>query len=326
MARLSREQEIALALAAQRGDRRALADLMLSLDGFLRYMASKYSPNESLIDDYAQEGAIAVMNCLPFFVPREDARLTSFLRQPIYWRLIDFRCQDRAIALPGHNDRLFPETREKARVAATVLSLNVRVPGKPEFKSEPAELWQLIIDTKSCVDADQKERIEVLRAAVAELPDPHRRVIQRRIAGLTLEQIGRQFGVTRTRIDQIEGEAWNKLRATIKLKQRLAETRRAQRSDRQTILALETKDAWLIRCQACGVHRIQKFDITTGLWTFNGDAHRPTLMPSLARPATDLTCRFRIINGRIKFSTFCAHALAGEQFPLMPWQSVLLGN
>jgi hypothetical protein len=64
-----------------------------------------------------------------------------------------------------------------------------------------------------------------------------------------------------------------------------------------------------------------------GAWSFNGDADRPTLTPSLLLTYTHVggekfVCHSFVTDGRIQFLADSTHALAGQTVELPEWENV----
>jgi RNA polymerase primary sigma factor len=89
------------------------------------------------------------------------------------------------------------------------------------ISSEGEDTFQDILKDESTPEpsstSEERMRREQLNTWIAELPDPERSIIEMRY-GLneqqprTLDNIGRQFGITRERVRQIENQAIRKLR------------------------------------------------------------------------------------------------------------------
>jgi hypothetical protein len=87
-------------------------------------------------------------------------------------------------------------------------------------------------------------------------------------------------------------------------------------------------------CPACACSHFVTF--APGLWTWNGDAERPTIDPSISavayHPPTTaevaaimsgehveprpLNCHSFVVDGEIRYQTDCTHEFAGKSVPL----------
>jgi RNA polymerase primary sigma factor len=106
------------------------------------------------------------------------------------------------------------EVRDIMRVAQMPVSLE-----KPIGDEDDSELGDLVADEQSqqpFESASQQLQREDIRAALGALPERERQVIELRyglggVEPMTLEQVGRHFGVTRERVRQIENNTLKKL-------------------------------------------------------------------------------------------------------------------
>jgi len=107
------------------------------------------------------------------------------------------------------------KVREIQKVAQEPVSLHT-----PIGEEEESQLGDFIEDVDAVVPADAASSIllqEQLETVLHTLPEREQKVIQSRFGlvdgrPLTLEEVGRAFGVTRERIRQIESKALSRLR------------------------------------------------------------------------------------------------------------------
>jgi DNA-directed RNA polymerase sigma subunit (sigma70/sigma32) len=108
---------------------------------------------------------------------------------------------------PERVKKLVPMVRQWQRMPGTPLSLDAAL---GDTKSS---LHDLIADHSHIDSAKQVEQNEVWEA-VARLPERLQIILKRRfVEGLTLDEIGEEFGLTRARIKQLQDDGLQKMRA-----------------------------------------------------------------------------------------------------------------
>jgi RNA polymerase primary sigma factor len=211
-------------------------------------IAKKYRRNSSLdLLDLIQEGNIGLMHAVEKFNYRRGVKVATYavwwIRQAIARAVAD---QGRSIRIPVHMTEIAAKvlrerrklqqvdgrTPQAGEIAARsgiplarveqVLSL-VQEPTSldiPIGEDGDATLGDLIeatdaVDPHAAAEASALRR--ALAEALAELTPREQRILRMRFgmdgaADLTLEEVGREFNVTRERIRQIEAKALEKLR------------------------------------------------------------------------------------------------------------------
>ncbi len=245
---LAAEQERALARRAHRGDASAYTQLIQSNLRLVVNLAGKSTGYGVPVLDLIQEGNIGLMHAARLFDPERGVRFSTYatwwIRQAIGRAVID---QSRAVRLPPplHDldvrvrrtqARLNGELGREATLAEIAASLR-----QPLSKLQNLIAWtrpmcslqarlsedrdegtlEDLVPDPDAVDPGEGILDYALRAEIdgllRTLTGRERRVIAARF-GLdggvprTLETIGRRLGVTRQRVQQIEGEAMAKLR------------------------------------------------------------------------------------------------------------------
>jgi RNA polymerase sigma factor (sigma-70 family) len=193
---LSAEEEAALSAAAQRGDARAREQLIASQLPFVVYVAKQYQARGIDLEDLVQLGNVGLIRAAAKFDPRKG-RFSTYAGWWIrHFIRIELERHASQIRLPQRSNR---KTKPKLEEAAERALAAIR-------KSVPAEEAFLIAPDDRDRD-DLAESIAELRREVAALPERVRYVIESRLAGKTLKEIGGVLHVGRERVRQIEADA-----------------------------------------------------------------------------------------------------------------------
>jgi len=245
---ITHEREIELAQRIERGDRDAMKQFILANLRLVVSIAKRYVGRGLTLLDLIQEGNIGLIRAVQRYDWRRGHRFSThatwWIRQAISRAVAD---KGRTIRLPVYvNNALNRIRRERQRLLqelgrepseqelAEATGLDpIRMvelqaaPGAPVSlelpvgEDEEQELGDVLADTESASPEDiattQTLKDEVQRVLEAVLTPRERLVLQLRF-GLgngqahPLEQVGRELGITRERVRQIEAGALAKLR------------------------------------------------------------------------------------------------------------------
>jgi RNA polymerase primary sigma factor len=217
-------------------------------------VAKKYSGRGMSMLDLVQEGNLGLIRAVEKFQNHKGFKFSTYatwwIRQAITRAIAD---QARTIRIPVHmvetinrlirtsrrlqqelgrepsSDEIAKEmeiTPEKVREIQKISQDPVSI-DMPIGEEEDSNLGDFIEDQKALAPADaasQQMLKEQMERVLGQLSERERRVLELRFGledgrSRTLEEVGREFGVTRERIRQIEAKALRKLRHPTKSKQ-----------------------------------------------------------------------------------------------------------
>lgn len=232
--RFTREQEAALFAT---GDRAAIVAQYLP---YVESIARRFAHGKGQrFDDLMQEGSIGLLDAIERFDIARGNRFTTYATHWINHHIRRYlnrtarivivgRSGEHSVAMTGIRLGTITDPESLSRVAKVSIHVAESLfpvlarPALSDRQGSDGDEW---LSTERTPEADliEADWLAFLRVrialALARLDDRERLVIERRYLGEErddLESIGRDFGISRQRIQQIESVALKKLRASLK--------------------------------------------------------------------------------------------------------------
>ncbi len=250
---LTREQEVELAEKIERGDERAREQMINANLRLVVKIAKDYSNYGLPLVDLISEGNMGLMKAVERFNPEKGGKLSTYaawwIKQSIKRALAN---QSKTIRLPVHMvDKIArmrrvsiilteelgrePSTEELAEELGLPLkkvALLKRAAQRPTSLDAPigedegASYAEIIGDEKAANPMDELDNKTLhndLDGLLDLLDERESKIIDARFGlngrtPMTLEEVGREFGVTRERIRQLQNLALKKMRSALRRK------------------------------------------------------------------------------------------------------------
>lgn len=252
---LTIQEEVELAERIKNGDGEARAHMIKANLRLVVKIAQDYSNYGLPVTDLISEGNIGLMKAVERFDPEKGGKLSTYaawwIKQSIKRALAN---QSKTIRLPVHMvDKIAKMRRISSMLAETLgreptneeLADEVGLPRRKLAMLKQASQRPTSLDAP-INDGEATEYGEIIRDEAAENPldmladknlhgeidgllsmldERERRIIDERfgLSGkkpLTLEEVGREFGVTRERIRQLQNAALTKMRRALRKKEK----------------------------------------------------------------------------------------------------------
>ncbi len=252
---LTIEEEVQLAERIKNGDEKARAHMIRANLRLVVKIAQDYANYGLPVTDLISEGNIGLMKAVERFDPEKGGKLSTYaawwIKQSIKRALAN---QSKTIRLPVHMvDKIAKMRRISSMLAEALgreptdeeLADEVGLPRRklamlkqasqrptsldaPINDGESTEFGEIISDERAENPLDMladKNLHGEIDGLLSVLDDRERRIIDERFGlngkkPLTLEEVGREFGVTRERIRQLQNSALTKMRKALRKKEK----------------------------------------------------------------------------------------------------------
>ncbi|MFD0895335.1 RNA polymerase sigma factor RpoD/SigA [Luteolibacter ambystomatis] len=252
---LTPEEEIQLAKRIKKGDKEARSHMIRANLRLVVKIAQDYAGYGLPISDLISEGNIGLMKAVERFDPKKGGKLSTYaawwIKQSIKRALAN---QSKTIRLPVHMVDKIAKMRRISTILAEALGREpteeeladeIGLPRRklamlkqasqrptsldaPINEGEATEYGEIIGDERAGNPLEMladKNLHNQLDGLLSVLDERERKIIDERFGltgkkPLTLEEVGRQFGVTRERIRQLQNSALNKMRRALRKKEK----------------------------------------------------------------------------------------------------------
>jgi RNA polymerase primary sigma factor len=254
---LTPEEEVELSERIRQGDEAAREHMIRANLRLVVKIAQDYANFGLPVTDLISEGNIGLMKAVERFDPEKGGKLSTYaawwIKQSIKRALAN---QSKTIRLPVH---MVDKIAKMRRIAAMLTEALGREPTDEELADEigvprrklamlrqasqrptsldapinegdATEFGEVISDDRAANPLDMlsdKNLHSQLEGLLAVLDERERKIIDERFGlsgrrALTLEEVGREFGVTRERIRQLQNSALTKMRRALSKKEKPA--------------------------------------------------------------------------------------------------------
>jgi RNA polymerase primary sigma factor len=252
---LTPEEEVQLAKRIKKGDKEARSHMIRANLRLVVKIAQDYSGYGLPISDLISEGNIGLMKAVERFDPKKGGKLSTYaawwIKQSIKRALAN---QSKTIRLPVHMVDKIAKMRRISTILAEALGREptdeelaeeIGLPRRklamlkqasqrptsldaPINEGEATEYGEIIGDERAANPLEMlsdKNLHGQLDGLLSVLDERERKIIDERFGltgkkPMTLEEVGRQFGVTRERIRQLQNSALTKMRRALRKKEK----------------------------------------------------------------------------------------------------------
>jgi RNA polymerase primary sigma factor len=252
---LTPEEEVQLAKRIKKGDKEARSHMIRANLRLVVKIAQDYAGYGLPISDLISEGNIGLMKAVERFDPKKGGKLSTYaawwIKQSIKRALAN---QSKTIRLPVHMVDKIAKMRRISTILAEALGREptdeelaeeIGLPRRklamlkqasqrptsldaPINEGEATEYGEIIGDERAANPLEMlsdKNLQGQLDGLLSVLDDRERKIIDERFGltgkkPMTLEEVGRQFGVTRERIRQLQNSALTKMRRALRKKEK----------------------------------------------------------------------------------------------------------
>lgn len=186
----------------RRGEREALDALLEKNRGLAHKMAYKFTEHDpASYDDAVQEACLTIMHCADKFRSRRKCKFITFAWTSVFRRLQSWSSQQDVVRVPHSAQER--GVKRLGMIGSDSQELADYVETMPDGEPLP---WE------QAADNEERRRWErMFRRRFNRLGEREQEIITARLAGETLETIGRRLGVSKERVRQVEGEALKEL-------------------------------------------------------------------------------------------------------------------
>lgn len=252
---LTPEEEVQLAKRIKKGDKEARSHMIRANLRLVVKIAQDYAGYGLPISDLISEGNIGLMKAVERFDPKKGGKLSTYaawwIKQSIKRALAN---QSKTIRLPVHMVDKIAKMRRISTILAEALGREptdeelaeeIGLPRRklamlkqasqrptsldaPINEGEATEYGEIIGDERAANPLEMlsdKNLHGQLDGLLSVLDERERKIIDERFGltgkkPMTLEEVGRQFGVTRERIRQLQNSALTKMRRALRKKEK----------------------------------------------------------------------------------------------------------
>jgi len=252
---LTPDEEVELAKRIKKGDKEARSHMIRANLRLVVKIAQDYAGYGLPISDLISEGNIGLMKAVERFDPKKGGKLSTYaawwIKQSIKRALAN---QSKTIRLPVHmvdkiakmrristmlaealgREPTYEELAEEIGLPRRKLAMLKQASQRPTSldapinEGEATEYGEIIGDERAVNPLEMlsdKNLQSQLDGLLSVLDERERKIIDERFGltgkkPMTLEEVGRQFGVTRERIRQLQNSALTKMRRALRKKEK----------------------------------------------------------------------------------------------------------